>query len=298
MVLAGSSHPDLARAIAIRLGAPLVRRTVDRFPDGELRVRIEDDLRGRDVFLVQSICAPVGDHLLELLLLSDACRRSGAARVTGVLPYLGYARQERRDEPGIPLGARVVADALSRALDRAVVVDLHSAAVEGFFSIPVEQVNAVAQMADAVRADATNAVVVSPDLGAVKRAERFARLLGLPVAIVHKARVSGSEVSVSGVVGDVAGKAVIVFDDIISTAGTVEAAVGAVLQAGALREVTICATHGLFVGPAARRMQTLPLKRVVVTDSLPRAANAPEATEIVSLAGLLADTVQRLGGGD
>lgn len=296
VVLGGTSHPALAEAVARAVGVEPAARLIDRFPDGEHRVQLQTEVRDQDVFIVQSLRAPVGDHLLELLLLSDACRRAGAARITGVIPYLAYARQDRRDVTGVPLGARVVADVLDRALDRAVLVDLHSPPVEGCFSIPVEHVSAMSLLAEAVRDHAPNAVVVSPDLGAAKRAERFARSLGLPVAIVHKSRLTGTDVAASGVIGEVAGHAPILVDDIISTAGTVEAAVRVLLDAGATEEITVCAAHGLFVPPAVRRLQPLPIRRIIVTDSVPPPTGLPLPMETVSLAPLLAETVRRIHG--
>lgn len=296
VVLAGSSHPELASSLAQSLGSRLVHRTLDRFPDGEQRVQLRDDVRDREVYVVQSLIAPIGDHLLELLLLADACRRGGAKQVTGVIPYLAYARQDRREVEGMPLGARVVADALGGALDRLISVDLHSAGVEGCFSLPVEHVSCAALLADAVRPGSAEAVVVSPDLGGAKRAERFARALGLPVAIIHKSRRSGSEVSVQGVVGEVEGRAAIIVDDIVSTAGTIEAAVGALLGAGATKDITVCATHGLFVGPAGDRLRPLPIRRIVVTDTLPRSPSAPAITEVISTAALVAETIRKLHG--
>lgn len=295
VVIGGTSHPALTGELAHALGVEPLPRLLERFPDGEHRVQLQADVRGRDVFLVQSLRGS-GDHLLELLLLADACRRAGAARITGVLPYLAYARQDRRETPGVPLGARVIADALGEALDAAIVVDLHSPAVEGCFSIPVEHVSAVPLLSQAARQHARNAVVVSPDLGAAKRAEHFAQPLGLPVAIVHKSRLTGRDVTASGVVGEVRGKAPVFIDDIVSTAGTIEAATRVLLDAGCAPEVTVCATHGLFVPPAVQRLQPLPLRRILVTDSVPPPTGLALPLEIVGIAPLLADAVRRLHG--
>lgn len=297
VLLAGSTHPQLSEAMARRLEVTLCPRTLDAFPDGEQRVELLREVRGRDVFIVQSLRGPVGEHLLELLLLSDAARRGGAARVIGVLPYLAYARQDRRESEGLPLGARVIADTVGAALDAAVVVDLHSPPVEGCFSIPVEHVSCVKLLADHVRGNPEGSVVVAPDLGAAKRAERFARSQQLPVAIVHKSRVSGAEVHANGVVGRVKGLSPVLFDDIISTAGTIEAAAGVLLEAGCTPDITVCATHGLFVAPAMQRLQALPLRRVIVTDSVPPPVNATFPLEVVSVAPLLSDAVLRIHGG-
>ncbi len=297
LVLCGSAHPEGGEALARETAdAALVQRTLEAYPDGERRVRLLDDVRGRDVFVMQPLAAPVGDHLLEALLLADAARRAGAARVSALVPYLAYARQDRRQSEGEPLGARVVAEGLSRAFDRVVVVDLHSPAVESGFSIPVEQVDAMPLLAEHVGREAGD-VVVAPDLGAAKRAERFARALGLPVALAHKSRLSGSQVEARGLVGEVRGRRPILVDDIISTAGTVAAVARVLLEAGCAEEITVCATHGLFVGPAAERLASLPIRRVVVTDSLPQRPGALPASaplEVVRLAPLLGALVGRI----
>jgi ribose-phosphate pyrophosphokinase len=295
-LLAGTSHPALAADLARELGITLGECSVQRFPDGELDVDVTAPVRHREVFIVQSLHAPVGEHLLELALLSDACHRQGATDVTAVVPYLGYARQDRREVGTEPLGARVMAELIAAAhIDRVVCLDLHSKAVEGCFPKPVEHAAAVPALIEHVRAQLQlPAVVVSPDLGAVKRAEAFARPLGLPVAVVHKQRLTGSDVQAHGIVGDVKGRHVIVVDDMISTGGTLVAAVQAVLQAGALAPVTVVASHGLFVGPAGERLASLPLARVVVSDSLPSQGKTPFPLEYVRSAPALAAVLRRL----
>jgi ribose-phosphate pyrophosphokinase len=295
-LLSGTSHPALALDLARELGEPLGGLTVERFPDGELDVDVLGPVRGRDVFVVQSLHGPVGEHLLELTLVADACERQGAASVTAVIPYLGYARQDRREVGTEPLGARVVAELLSAGrVDRVVCLDLHSKAVEGCFRHPVDHAAAVPALIEHLRQGLpAPAVVVSPDLGAVKRAEAFARPLGLPVVVVHKQRLSGAEVEARGVVGEVRGRHAIVVDDMISTGGTVVAAVQAVLEAGALAPVTVVASHGLFVGPAPQRFAALPLARVVVSDSLPLVPGLQFPLERVRSAPALAAVVRRL----
>ncbi|HEY0880966.1 MAG TPA: ribose-phosphate pyrophosphokinase [Archangium sp.] len=296
VLLAGSSHPALARELARELKLPLGKLELARFPDGELDVQLREDVRGAEVFVVQALTHPVGEHLLELSLISDVCRRLGAASVTAVVPYLGYARQDRRVSGHEPLGARVVADLMvAGRVDRVVCLDLHSRAVEGCFPRSVEHADAVPLLISHVKSHLqTPAVVVSPDLGAVKRAESFARPLGLPVAVVHKQRLSGAEVKAMGVVGDVAGRHVIVVDDMISTGGTLVAAVQTVIEHGAKSPVTVVASHGLFVGPAVERLAALPLARVVVTDSVPAPANVRFPLERVGSAPALAEVVRRL----
>lgn len=296
VLLAGSSHPALAKQVGAALQLPLGRCDIERFPDGELNIQLHEPVRGAEVFLLQSLHAPVGEHLLELALISDACQRLGASSVTAVVPYLGYARQDRRVTGKEPLGSRVVADLIAAGrVDRVVCLDLHSRAVEGCFPRPVEHADAVPLLIAHVKANLVlPAVVVSPDLGAVKRAEAFARPLGLPVAVVHKQRISGAEVKAMGVVGDVAGRHVIIVDDMISTGGTLVAAVQTVLEHGARSPVTVVASHGLFVGPAQERLAALPLARVVVTDSVPFIGKALFPLEVVSAAPALADVIRRL----
>ena len=266
------------------------------FPDGECDVQVLENVRGADVFIVQCLNSPVGDNLLELALMTDACHRSGAARVTAVVPYLGYARHDRRETGNEPLGARVVAELLAASrVERFICLDLHSPAVEGCFSQLVEHVSAIPALVEALRNNLPpNAVVVSPDLGAVKRAELFARPLGLNVVVVHKQRLSGDQVQAQGVVGDVRGRHAIIVDDMISTGGTLVAAANAVLAAGAQKPVTVVASHGLFVGSAAERLASIPLARVIVTDSLPGPHNPSFPLEQVSCAPVLASVIRRL----
>lgn len=296
VLLAGSSHPALAREISNELQQPLGHCDIERFPDDEFDIQLHERVRGAEVFIVQSLHAPVGDHVLELALMSDACHRAGAASVTAVIPYLGYARHDRRVSGREPLGARVVAELIAASrVDRVVCLDLHSRAVEGCFPQPVEHADAVPSLIAHLKSQiAVPTVVVSPDLGAVKRAEIFARALGLSVVVVHKQRLSGAEVKAQGVVGEVAGRHVLVVDDLISTGGTLVAAIETVLDHGALAPVTVVASHGLFVGPALVRLAKLPLARVVITDSVPFRVKASFPLEIVRSAPALAEVISRL----
>ena len=295
ILLSGSAHPELAGAVAARLGLQPGTRTLERFPDGELCVVVEEPIRGADVYLLQPLSPPADAHLLELLFLADACRRGGAERVTAVVPYLAWARQDRRRSDGEPHGARLSADLLSLRVDRVLAVDVHGAAAEGYFSVPLDHLTAIPLLAAAVsRAAPKDAVVVAPDLGAAKRAEAYGRLLGLPSAIVLKARLSAREVEVRGVAGEVAGLAPIIVDDMISTGATIEAAVRTLLEAGCRPEIVVAATHPLFTAGAAERLARLPLARVIVTDALPPPPTPGLTTEIVSLAPLLAEAIRRL----
>jgi ribose-phosphate pyrophosphokinase len=296
ILLAGSANPDLAGGVARALGVPLAACVLERFPDGELHVDLHESVRGQTVFILQPTSPPVEQHLFELLLLSDASRRAGAARRVAVMPYFGYARQDRRAAGREPIGARVAADVLAVAgIDRAVVVDLHSRAAEGFFAMPAEHLSAVPLLAEALRpADGDSAVVVSPDLGAVKLADRYARVLGCPVATVHKTRVSGREVKVQQIVGDVRDRSPFIVDDMISTGHTVAAAVRALLAAGCRPNVTVVATHGVFAERATELLRELPIGRVITTDSVAPRASAALPIEIVSIAPRLAEAIARL----
>jgi ribose-phosphate pyrophosphokinase len=296
MMFTGSANVALAAAVAERLGVPLGRRLVHRFPDGELHVELQDSVRGHDVYLLQSTSPPVEAHLLELWFLADACRRAGATRLTAVVPYFGYARQDRRASGREAVGARLIADLFAASgLQRLVGVDLHSAALEGFFAMPVEHLSAVPPLTEAVRPlIPANAVVVAPDLGAVKLAERYARSLHLPMALVDKERLTGAEVRVRRVVGRVEGCPVLMVDDMLSTGGTVQAAIQALLAAGCAPDVTVAVSHGLFVGPAVERLRALPVRRLLATDSVVAPAQLPFPVQGVSLAPLLAEAIRRL----
>jgi len=296
-LVAGSSNAPLGAALRGALHLPEAPCKLHCFPDGEQQVEITQNVRGHDVYIVQGTHPPVGEHLLELLLYADAFRRAGAARITAVSPYLGYVRQDRRSHGNESLGARLMAELLQVGrLERLVTVDLHAPAVEGCFYMPVEHLTAVPLLAQAVRPkQGTDAVVLSPDLGAVKLAERYAAQLGLPLALVHKTRVSGASVRAQGLVGEVQDKEIIVVDDMISTAGTMEAAVRAALEQGAKPGPTVVATHALLVGPALERLASLKPQRLVASDSVPaRPESTPFPIERCSLAPLLADVVRRL----
>jgi len=296
-LFAGLANPQLAKALAAKLGTSLGALEIDRFPDGELHVAIHESVRGNDVYLIQPTSPPVERHLLELLLVADAAHRAGAARLTAVIPYLGYARQDRRASGREAVGARLVAELLAAGglLQRVVAVDLHSPAIEGFFGVPLEHLSAVPTLVESVRNSVTeNSVIVAPDLGAAKLAERYASSLGLPVAIVHKSRLSGSEVSVRSITGDVRGRAPIMVDDMISTGGTVEAAIEALLSGGCEPYITVVASHGLFVGPAVERLRAAPLRRIVVTDSVSTPEGLGLPLEVVGLAPLLARAIKCL----
>lgn len=293
-VIAGSANVPLATSISGALGVKPLERIVQRFADGELHVEIEESVRGHDVYVIQPTGLPVDEHVMELLFLADACRRAGAARLTAVVPYFGYARQDRRAAGREAIGARVVAGLIEAAgFARVVAVDLHTPEIEGFFRIPLEHLSAARLLADAV-GTTSDSVIVAPDLGAVKLAERYQTLLHLPVVVIHKTRVSGSEVSLRSIIGDVTDKAPLIIDDMITTGATIEAAVKGLLEAGCKPNVSVLATHALFVGAAVTRLQALPIRQLIGTNSVEAAANLPAAFQVVSLAPMIADMIGRL----
>jgi ribose-phosphate pyrophosphokinase len=294
ILLSGRANPFLAGESAQVLNLKLGQCKIDSFPDGEIHVEILEDLLGCDVYLIQPTSPPVAENLLELLLLSDAARRSGAAHITGVIPYLGYARQDRRSAQGEPVGGRVVADILSKGMDKIISVDLHKPTLEGFFSVPVEHLSAIELIAESLKKILPdNPVLVAPDLGAAKLANNYADILNIPVAYIYKVRESGDKVSIRNIVGDVAGCSPILVDDMISTAGTMIKAMEALLAQKCRPEITLVATHGLFVGEGPGRIASFPVSKIIVTDSI-RQNQIPLPIHVVGLKTLLANTIKRL----
>ncbi len=297
MVFSGNANPSLGRAIARELGSSLSAMEVSTFRDGETRITVADDVRGQDIFVVQPTSPPVNQNLVELLLLLDAFRRSGARRITAVVPYYGYSRQERRTTPQEPISARLVADLITVAgAAQVVAMDLSAGAIEGFFDIPVEHLHATAVLARAYEgADPSAVAIVAPDIGAVKRAGAFRRLVapGAPLAVVFKERPRPDEAEVSDMVGDVRGRRAILVDDIISTGGTLLQAADMVLQHGA-RSVEACATHGVFAPGAVEALEASPIERVVVTNTIP--VEPRGRLQVVSVASLFAQAIERIHG--
>ncbi|NEW43284.1 ribose-phosphate diphosphokinase [Nocardia cyriacigeorgica] len=290
-IVGGSTGAALAPAVAELLDVRITDYTMGRYPDGELQPRVEH-LGGQDVYIVQSTSPPVGEHLMELLLLIDACRRAGAARVTAVVPYFGYARQDQRELAGQALGARVAADAIANAgADRLVVVDPHTPALEAVCSIPVETLSAVPLLAHHIAPAWTEAVVVAPDLGAAELAERYAKAMRESVAVVRKFRVNETNVVAREILGDVIGHRAVIVDDMICSGATIEATMGLIRHNAA--DIAVAATHGPLTTEAVERLSRLGLRRIVVTDSvvLP---NAASTYEVCTLAPLLAEAIDRL----
>lgn len=297
VLLAGTANPKLAEAVAAELGVELGAREIERFPDGEVGVRVEETIRGKDVFILQPTAPPVDGHLMELLALADTVRRSGAGRITAVTPYFGYSRSDRRHGRREPITARLVADLLQTAgVDHLVTFDLHSPQIEGFFHVPVENLSAVGVLAEALRPLAPeDAVVVSPDVGRVEAATRYAAILGLPLVILHKQRETATRVRVACLVGEVEDRPCIMIDDMIATGGTLAEGARALVEAGARRELVVAATHGLLLDGARRKLEEAGVSRVVVTDSVATGPEAPgPELRTVTIAPLIAGAIGRL----
>lgn len=295
-IFSGTSNPVLASAVCKHLGIPLGGVKIERFPDGEKAIKLEDDVRGRDCFVVQSTCSPVDEHLMELLIYLDCLRRASAMRVTAVMPYFGYARQDRKDEGRVPITAKLVANIITAAgADRVLTIDLHAQQLQGFFDIPVDNLTGELVLTGYFRKKKIdNLTVVSPDVGNIKMAARYASHLGGDLAIVHKKRVSGSEVEAAEIIGDVKDRNILMCDDIIATAGTVCSAVEMIKDRGA-RKIYLGATHGVFADPALERLQKAPIDEIVVTDTIPLSEEAKQVKSItvLSVAGMLGEVIKR-----
>lgn len=292
----GSAGANLAANVASVLGHSLGLSFVEHFPDGEINVRLDEPVRGRDVFIIQPTSPPVSENLFELLAFADACRRSAANSITAVVPYFGYARSDKRHGRREPIMASMVADLLQKVgIKHLLTFDLHASQIEGFFRIPVDSLSALPVLATAVKIDLPKDVVtVSPDEGRVKAAAEFARWLNTRVAVLHKQRESGGAANVVRVVGDVRGQACLIIDDIISTGGTIAEAASALLRAGARPEFYVAATHGVLTNGARERLCHPAIRKVFITDSIPRNHVSWPELKIVSLAPLLASAIHRL----
>ena len=297
-IFTGNANPELARGIARFLDLTPGRANVGRFSDGEINVEIADNVRGRDVFLIQPTCAPVNDQLMELLILADACKRASAGRITAVIPYYGYARQDRKAAPRAPISAKLVADLISAAgVDRVLTMDLHAGQIQGFFDIPVDNLYSIPRMTEDVKRTlpTDNMVVISPDAGGVERARRFAKRIDAGLAIVDKRRSGPNVAEVMHIIGDVSGKNTIIVDDMIDTAGTLVKAAEAVKNAGALRVYAV-ATHAVLSGPAVARIQDSELLAVLVTDTIPLSDDAKKCPKIAvsSVAEMFGEAIRAI----
>lgn len=302
-IFSGRANRPLAEGIAAKLGVPLGRATLDDFPDGETNVRIDEDVRGRDVFVVQPTCTPVNHNLMELLIMLDAFKRASPARITAVLPYYGYARQDRKDKGRVPISAKLVANLITRAgADRVLALDLHAAQIQGFFDIPVDHLYAVKELAKHVRSlniPPDELVVLSPDEGSIKKALDFQKNVGGPITIINKRRTSATEVKHGHMIGaPVEGKSVVIYDDMISTAGTIVGAVQVAKDHGA-KKVYVCATHGVLSGSAIDKLKSAPIDQLAVTDSIPLPLEKQlPCIKVISVAALIANAIHRIHGNE
>ncbi len=295
-MFAGSGNPDLAAGVAREVGVPLGARVIERFPDGETFVRLEELVRGHQVFIVQPTGPPVNDNLVELLAFVDACRRAAAAHITLVVPYFGYARQDKRHGHREPVTASMVAYLLQAVgANHVVTVDLHAAQIEGFFRIPVDSLTAVPTLSDAVRQYLPdNLIVVSPDEGRVKMAAQYAQRLNATMAVLHKRRETATTTRVTHVVGDVRGKACLIIDDMISTGGTIAEAIEALLAAGARPEIVVAATHGPLLESAREKLKHEGIRAILVTDTIKPVIRDWPKVHVVTMAPVIASAIRRL----
>lgn len=299
-IFAGNSNKGLAEEICRHLNISLGEADVSRFPDGEIKVKIEESVRGEDIFIIQSTCPPANEYLMELLIMIDALRRASAGRITAVIPYYGYARQERKTQPREPITAKLVANLLvSAGVNRMLTMDLHAGQIQGFFDIPVDQLEAVSILSNYFKEKGMDKiVVVSPDVGGTARAREFAEYLKKPIAIIDKYRSSFDDVEIMHIVGRVKGKTAIIVDDIIDTAASIIRGCQALLNAGA-EEVYICATHPVFAGPAKERIEKSfhdgQFKEVVVTNTIPISKEKSlSGIKVLSVAEIFAEAISRI----
>jgi ribose-phosphate pyrophosphokinase len=296
-IFSGNSNKNLANEIADVLDIPLGDATVSTFSDGEITVHINENVRGSDVYVVQSTCTPVNNNLMELLLMVDALKRASAKRITAVIPYYGYARQDRKAQPRVPITARLVADLLTATgIGRVLTIDLHAGQIQGFFNIPVDHLYASPVLSEYVKAKyANDVVVVSPDAGGVERARAFAKRLNASLAIIDKRREKANVSQVMHVIGDVNNKNAILFDDMIDTAGTITKAAAALKENGAKRVIAACA-HAVLSGPALDRINDSVLEDVIITNTIPMEKKQKQCSKltVLSVATLLGEAIKRI----
>jgi len=300
-VFSGSAHPELAREIAAFLGVSLGQARLKRFPDTEVSFQIDENIRGTDIFVVQPTCAngaaSVDQHIMELMIMIDAFRRSSAARITAVIPYYGYARQDRKDKPRVPISAKLVANVLSAAgANRVLTMDLHKAQIQGFFDIPVDHLFAAPVIIDYLsRMEYQNLTMVAPDAGGAERARAYAKRLNAELAVIDKRRTEDGTAEVMNVVGEVSGRTCIIQDDIIDTAGTITKAAAA-LKANGAERIFACAVHGVLSGPAIDRIEKSPIDKMIVTNTIPLTGDKAkcEKIKVLSVARLLGQAIKSI----
>ncbi len=300
-IFAGNSNPELAKKISDYLSLPLGGATVNKFSDGEIQIEINENVRLKDIFIVQSTCFPVNDNLVELLLMIDAFKRSSAKKITAVIPYFGYSRQDKKVAPRVPISAKLVSDMITLAgANRVITMDLHAGQIQGFFNIPVDNLFAAPVLIDHIRKNFRDGlVIVSPDAGGVERARAFAKRLGADLAIIDKRRDAPNQAKAMAVIGEVTDKVAVILDDMTDTAGTLTEAAEAVITAGA-SEVHACCAHPVLSGPAIDRISNSALKSLVVTDTIPLAANAraSDKIKVLTISQLVGEAIMRSYRGD
>ena len=299
-ILAGNSHPALAMQIASALGLPLAKCTGGHFADGEVSVSISETVRGSDVFLIQSTCNPVNDNLMELRVMIDACKRASAGRITAVIPYFGYARQDRKSKARDPISAKLVADIITAAgADRVLTMDLHAQQLQGFFDIPVDNLMGasvlIPYIAGKFGRGRDDVMIISPDLGSVTRCRKFCEKLDYRLAIIDKRRPRANVSEVMNIIGDVKGKTCILSDDLIDTAGTLCHAAEALIKIGGAKEVYACASHGVLSGPAIQRLEESPIKKLTLLDTIPLPAEKrSDKIELLQVAPVFTEAIARI----
>ncbi len=292
-VFAGNAHKRLAEDICNHLGIPLGDALVTRFSDGEVRVKINENVRGKDVFVIQPTCPPTNDNLMELLIMIDALKRASAKRITAVMPYYGYARQDRKDQPRVPITAKLVANLLTVAgADRVLTMDLHAGQIQGFFDIPVDNLYAINVFISFLKEmNIPDLTIVSPDVGGIKMARAYAKKMGAGLAIVDKRRVDADKAEAMNILGEVKGRNLVIIDDIIATGGSLIEAAAALKKAGA-KDIYAMITHGVLAGDAVKKLANSEIKRLFISDSIP---HAPEdKIEVISVAPLFAEAIKRI----
>ncbi|MGE4455914.1 MAG: ribose-phosphate pyrophosphokinase [Arcobacteraceae bacterium] len=293
-LVSGTANPEFAKKVAEYLGKELAEVQVSRFSDGEINVNITKSVRGDDIFIIQPTCAPANDNLMELLIIVDAFKRSSAGTINAVIPYFGYARQDRKAAPRVPISAKLVADMLETAgVDRVITIDLHAAQIQGFFSIPVDHLLGSMLFVDYIKAkNLKNPIIASPDIGGVARARSYAEQLGYDLVIVDKKREKANHSEVMNIIGDVTGKDVIMLDDMVDTAGTLVKAAEVLKKRGAT-SVMACCTHGVLSGPAYERLNSDALDELVVSDTIPLKQHHPKIT-VLTASKIMAETIRRI----
>src|SRR3989338_2934368 len=295
-IITGNANPKLAKEICKYLEIPLGDALVTTFSEGEIRVKINENVRGKDVFIIQPTCYPVNNNLMELLILIDSLSRASAKRITAVLPYFGYARQDRKDQPRVPITAKLVANLITTAgVDRILTVDLHAGQIQGFFDIPMDHLYAVNIFVNHIKKiKLKNIVIVSPDVGGIKMARAYAKKFEAPLAIVDKRRISGEETEAMNILGDIKGKNLIIVDDLVATASSLVEAAAALKKQGG-KDIYVAITHPVLSGPAIKRISNSVIKKLFVTNTIPvENGKKHKKIEVLSIAPLLAEAIKRI----